>query len=74
MVPAVGTALSTSRVSTCCLALLCTSTTGAAPDTVTLSWSVPTDRSMLIVAVKFAGSSTPSRIWVLNPVSENVRV
>ena len=35
MVPAVGTASSTSRVSTCCLALLCTSTTGEAPDTVT---------------------------------------
>ena len=74
MVPAVGTALSTSRVICTCLALVCTSTTGEAPDTVTLSCSVPTARSTLMVATKFAASSTPSRICVLNPVSEKVRV
>ena len=69
MVPDVGTAFSTSRVSTCCLALLCTSTTGEAPDTVTDSCSVPTLRSMLIVAVKLPCSSTPSRMTVLKPGS-----
>ena len=72
--PAVGTALSTSRVSTCCLALLWTSTTGDAPETVTLSCSVPTVRSMLTVATKFAASSKPSRTCVLNPVSWYLRV
>ncbi len=59
MVLAVGTASSTSRDSTCCLTLLCTSTTGEAPDTVIDSCSVPTVSSMLIVAVKFDPSSTP---------------
>ena len=73
MVPAVGTALSTSRDSTCCLALLCTSTTGEAPETVTDSCSVPTPSSMLIVAVKLPSRST-SRVTVLKPVSENVIV
>ena len=57
MVLAVGTASSTSRDSTCCLTLLCTSTTGEAPDTVTDSCSVPTLSSTLIVAVKLDCSS-----------------
>jgi hypothetical protein len=38
--------------------LLCTSTTGDAPDTVTDSSSAPTFSSALIVAVKFDGSSS----------------
>ena len=71
--PAVGTALSTSRVSTCCLVLLCTSTTGDAPETVTDSCSVPTPSSMLIVAVKLPSSSI-SRVTVLKPGSVNVSV
>ena len=71
MVRAVGTASSTSRDSTCCLTLLCTSTSGDWPDTVTDSCSVPTLRSALIVAEKFDGSSS-SRLMTLKPCSVNV--
>ena len=58
----VGSASSRSRDSTCCCVALFTSTTGDAPVTVTLSSSAPTRSSALIVAVKFAGSSIPSRL------------
>ena len=70
MVPAVGTSVMTSRDSCTCLTLVCTSTMGAAPDTVTLSCSAPTVSSILMVATKLAPSSTPSRTWVLKPGSE----
>src|SRR4051812_6013508 len=72
MVLPVGTASSTSRDSTCVFWLLCTSTTGEEPDTVTDSSSAPTLRSAFTVAVKFDGSSSPSRLKVLNPWSEKV--
>ena len=71
MVRAVGTASSTSRVSTCCLTLLCTSTSGDWPETVTDSCSVPTFRSALMVATKFDGSSS-SRMMTLKPCNVNV--
>src|SRR4029450_2793790 len=72
MVWAVGTASSTSRGMTCALLLLCTSTTGDSPDTVTVSSTAPTFRSALIVAVKLDCSSTPSRLTVENPGRLNV--
>ena len=46
-------------LSTCALAVLCTSTTGEAPETVTVSSSAPTRRSAFTVAVKSLGSSMP---------------
>src|SRR4029077_15567471 len=51
-----------------------TSTTGDAPDTVTVSSSAPTRRSAFTVAVKLAGSSMPSRLTVLNPGSVKTMV
>ncbi len=74
MVCAEGTASSTSRESTCAFALLCTSTIGDSPATVTVSSTAPTLRSALIVAVKFDCSSTASFFTVANPGSENVNV
>ena len=56
---ALGTASSTSRGSTCARRLLCTSTTGEEPVTVTVSSSAPTFIAASIVAVKSLGSSTP---------------
>ena len=50
----------------------CMSTTGLAPETVTVSSSAPTFRSALTVAVKVAGSSMPSRLTVENPGSVKV--
>ena len=74
MVLPVGTASSTSRDSTCVFWLLCTSTTGDEPDTVTDSSRAPTFMSALTVAVKFEGSSSASRLKVLKPWSEKVMV
>ena len=68
----VGSLEETITVSTWDFALELTSTTGDAPDTVTDSSSAPTFISPLIVAVKPAGSSTPSRLTVLKPSSEKV--
>src|SRR5438309_2347802 len=59
--PPVGTASSSACGSTCCVTACCTSTTGDAPDTVTVSCRSPTRSSALTGAVKFAGSSTPLR-------------
>ncbi len=67
MVCEVGTASSISRDSTCAFELLCTSTTGDWPETVTVSSIAPTFRSALMVEVKFDGSSTPSRFTAENP-------
>ncbi len=72
--PPVGTASSSACGSTCCVTACCTSTTGDAPDTVTVSSSAPTRSSALTGAVKFAGSSTPSRFTVENPGSVKVTV
>ena len=54
MLRPVGTASSTCRLSTTCCTAFCTSTTGEAPETVTVSSSAPTRRSALMVAVKLA--------------------
>ena len=65
-----------SRASPCvtisCFTTLTTSTTGLAPVTVTACSIAPTCRSTLIVAVKFALSSMPSRRTTENPGSVKV--
>jgi hypothetical protein len=70
--PPVGTASSSACGSTCCVTACCTSTTGDAPETVTVSSSAPTRSSPLTGAVKLAGSSTPSRFTVEKPGRLNV--
>ncbi len=67
-------ASSVSRVITACDTVLRTSTSGAAPETVTVSSSWPTDSSTLTVAVNEAPRRMPSRRTVLNPGNENVTV
>ena len=52
--------------------VFCTSTTGLWPLTVTVSSSAPTFISASIFAAKPDCSSIPSRLIVLNPVSEKV--
>jgi hypothetical protein len=54
--------------------MLCVSTIGDSPVTVSVSSSAPTFRSTLIVAVKSEVSSMPSRITVENPGSSNLTV
>ena len=54
------------------LCVLCTSTTGDAPDTVTVSSMPPTRICALIGAVKSDSSTMPSRTKVLKPGSVNV--
>ena len=49
--------------------MLCTSTTGDAPVTVSVSSSAPTFSSVFTVIVKSDGSSRPSRLTVENPSS-----
>jgi len=61
-----------SRVTTSRRIVFCTSTTGVSPDTVTVSAIAPTRISAFTGAVKFASSTTPSRLTVLNPASVNV--
>ena len=70
----VGTASSTSRLSTCDFVVLCTSTIGDEPDTVTDSSTPPTFRSVLMVAMKFDDSSIPSFLTVVNPGRSKVSV
>ncbi len=53
---------------------LFTSTTGASPDTVTVSSSAPTARSALTVAANSAGRLSPSRFSVRKPGSVKVTV
>src|SRR3954453_2922830 len=74
MVLPVGPAASPSRDSPCVFWLLCTSTTGDEPETVTDSSSAPTFMSAFTVAVKFDGSSSASRLKVLKPCREKVTV
>ena len=64
----------TSRLITRCWTTFWTSTTGLAPDTVTVSCSVPTRISAFTVAVNAADNSMPSRLTELKPVSVNVTV
>ena len=52
-----------------CRRVLCTSTIGLSPVTVTVSSSVPTRNSALTVDTKSAGSTRPSRTKVLKPGS-----
>ena len=59
---------------TVCRRMLCTSTIGDSPVTVTVSSSAPTFSSASTVAVNVPVSSMPSRRTVLKPVSVNVTV
>src|SRR4051812_16003600 len=65
-------ASTTSLGITRCCVVPDTSTIGDSPLTVTVSVTEPTFISTLIVAVNEPASSTPSRLTVLNPESENV--
>jgi hypothetical protein len=56
----------------CSVRALVTSTTGAAPLTVTVSCTPPTRRSAFTVAMKVPASSIPSRLIALNPGKVNV--
>ena len=67
-----GIAARTSLLMICCCRVLCTSTIGDSPVTVTVSSSAPTLRSAFTVATKFPDSSMPSRLTVVKPGSENV--
>jgi hypothetical protein len=67
-----GIARRASLSSICCCRVLCTSTIGDSPVTVTVSWSSPTLRSAFTVATKLPDSSMPSRLTVVKPGSVNV--
>ena len=70
----VGSASMTSRCSTSVRAALCTSTTGAAPETVTVSSSAPTDSAPLSVTLVDAWTWMPSWMKVEKPGSDIVTV
>jgi hypothetical protein len=74
MLRPVGSASRTSCVITTRCVMLCVSTIGDSPVTVSVSSSAPTLRSTLIVAVKSDVSSMPSRITVVKPGSSNLTV
>src|SRR5438309_10990120 len=59
-----------SRVITRCWTLFCTSTTGEAPVTVMVSFTVPTPSTALTDAVNEVVSSIPSCLTVLKPKAE----
>jgi hypothetical protein len=67
-------ARTTSEVITSCRRVVCTSTIGVSPRTVSVSVTFPTRISALIVVTPDPVSSTPSRLDVENPLSENVTV
>ena len=67
----VGMIPNTSAVSARLWEALWTSTTGASPLTVMVSFKPPTARSALTVAVKFANTSTFVRTTVVKPASVN---
>ena len=71
---AVGSASSASFASCFRSELLCTSTTGASPDTVMVSETAPTVRDALTGATNPAEISMPSRRTALKPVSVKVTV
>ncbi len=64
---AVGTASSTSRLKVAPVLTFFVSTTGAAPDTVTVSWTVDTSSLALISAENAVWMTIPSRFTMLNP-------
>ena len=64
---AIGSASSVSRGMVVCCMTFWVSTTGAVPETVTVSSRVPTFISALTVAVNPDVISMPSRLNVLNP-------
>ena len=68
----VGMASSTSRSSTSAWLIDCTSTTGASPETVTVSSSAPTDSTASTLAVNPAGNSCCSTRTVEKPGSVKV--
>jgi hypothetical protein len=70
----VGRLSSSSWEITCCVRTFCTSTTGLAPVTTTVSSIAPSRISALAGAVKPVVSAMPSRRTVLKPGSENVTV
>ena len=70
----VGISSSVSRTKVFCVRTFRLSTTGVSPKTVTVSSTCPTFISALIVAVNDVVNSTPSRLKVLKPGSENVTV
>ena len=72
MVRAPGRTSICSFVSTVCVSVFVTSTTGEAPDTVMVSSRLPTRSSALTGASKLPLSTMPSRLTVLKPASENV--
>ena len=74
MLRPVGMASSTSRVSTSALVTDCTSTTGASPETVTVSSRAPTDSSASRFSTKPAGNSCCSTTTVEKPGRVNVMV
>ena len=63
----IGSASSSSRVTTCWRRTFCTSTTGVAPVTVIVSSMPPTASTPSTLAVKPVVSSMPSRMTVLKP-------
>jgi hypothetical protein len=63
----VGSVDSSSRSMTVVRCVLCTSTVGASPVTVTVSWTLPTFSSALTVAVKFDGKGIASLTKEENP-------
>ena len=63
----VGSESSNSRSSTVVRSVLCTSTMGLWPETITDSSRAPTLSSALTVAVKSDGKTMPSRIKLENP-------
>ena len=71
---AVGMLWIRSRSSVRCFVMVWTSTIGLSPETVIVSSSAPTFRSALSVETKSAGSTNPSRLTVVNPVSVKVTV
>ena len=66
-VPRRRQSVDSSRPSVTVRAACCVSTVGVSPDTVMLSSRLPTFISTLMVATKFVGSSTASRIEVEKP-------
>ena len=63
-----------SRDSLVAVVTFCTSTTGLCPVTMIVSSTEPTFSSAFTVAVKLDGSSTPSRLTALKPVSVKLTV
>ena len=63
----IGSASTTSFVSTCCCCTCCTSMSGDSPVTVMVSSSAPTDNCASMFAVNCAVSTMPSRTTVEKP-------